>query len=117
MSQNKAEPTVPLRNPRWNLSFNLTPASRENEADHSTSLHHKASSTSRARNQQISEEILITHLDHVITSHGGKTASIKRLPGQISQFKNVSFSPQEELVDLKHKNSQLQAELAYHEKV
>ncbi|OJD23569.1 hypothetical protein ACJ73_05077 [Blastomyces percursus] len=61
-------------------------------------------------------EVPITSLDHIIARHGGRTASIDRLPGIMSQEKAASPSPQDEILDLKRENGRLRAELAYHQK-
>ncbi|PGG96167.1 hypothetical protein AJ79_09698 [Helicocarpus griseus UAMH5409] len=61
-------------------------------------------------------DVPITYLDHTIARHGGRTASIDRLPGVMNREKATSTSPQDKLLDLTRENGRLRAELAYHQK-
>ncbi|PGG98655.1 hypothetical protein AJ80_09492 [Polytolypa hystricis UAMH7299] len=67
-------------------------------------------------NDEESAEVPITHLDHIIARHGGRTTSIDRLPSIIRREKTAPPSLQDELVNLKRENGRLRAELAYHQK-
>lgn len=130
--------SVPPRNPKWIISnnnnllsvefiLNKTVQNREfkkyeeinlfvDEITNNIPIHSTQSAHHDVYCKRL-EDIPITRINDIIVRHGGKTASIDRLPEQLKIIKERQITEREELLELKRENEQLRAEIVYHENI